>query len=306
MSQSTKSNQRSYSRQSKSKMSSKTIQLNPIHVGATIGPKGVTILGLARSAGKGCRIQHQRENPGTFVITAWDSATVLRAEIKLREHIKQLDKKPKSKKVSQPVTKTGSRFDALASSSQKPDQPSQPIKLESGFRLSGTIRDRKNRKTQEWFQNRATPEQKQEFLSRLRDSKAWLRKLQQPQSSESVEQPVPSPEEFPCLGSSRPTLDTSIWNQLPEEVKTQKAKTPPPTPPSSLKTLKKGENYSEPEQLDFAPIKRVLQEAPEGVEQGDETAFSDNDDDSVSEEDREEWEDWDDELEVSEWGDEEW
>jgi hypothetical protein len=71
----------------------KTIKVNPKHVGSIIGQQGVTIKGLAKSAGKGCRIQHLREEKGSFVITAWDNSTILRAEIKIKEYVKILDKK---------------------------------------------------------------------------------------------------------------------------------------------------------------------------------------------------------------------
>ena len=78
----------------------KTIQVHPKHVGSIIGQQGVNIKGLAKSAGKGCRIQHLRERKGSFVITAWDNSTILRAEIKIKEYVKILDKKqpPVSKK----------------------------------------------------------------------------------------------------------------------------------------------------------------------------------------------------------------
>ena len=88
-----------------------------------------------------------------------------------------------------------------------------------------------------------------------------------------------------------------------------------------MKTLVPGEVH-EPEEpeLDYAPIKRVVEEQEEGVTQGDEGAFSTEADDDLylaelmeqeqqaeQEEEEEDWENWDEELELvsGNWADEE-
>ena len=80
--------------------------------------------------------------------------------------------------------------------------------------------------------------------------------------------------------------------------------------------MESGKDYSEPQELDFAPIKRVVEDQPEEdvVEQGDEGAFTEDEDEEELEEEEEEdeeeeeWENWDDQIELGSgnWADEEW
>ena len=330
MSHNTKSNQRSNMRTRKQNtMKSKNVLVPANLVGPTIGPKGETVLGLARSAGKGVRIQHQRDQPGTFLITAWDSSALLRAEIKLKEHIQKLEadrKKKHSRQGRAPRTNTtqsGSRFQALGEDasqsgsqprSTKPNPTAEAEVLDSVFTFAGTIGKRKEDK---WLQHHAKEPEKEAYFKRLRAQG----KLSNPTTTKEQ---VPTASDFPALASqtTRPTLVTSIWSSQPDEVRTEKAKTPPPTPPSSLKTLVPGEVH-EPEEpeLDYAPIKRVVEEQEEGVTQGDEGAFSTEADEEQflaelreqeqqaeqeEEEEEEDWENWDEELELvsGNWADE--
>lgn len=309
MKHTTQSNQRSntnHKMMSKNKLRSKTVQVDPKFVGATIGPKGETVKGIAASAGKGCRIQHQRENKGTFVLSAWDASTLLRAEIKLREHIQQLEKKPKKKVVSQKVNSTGSRFESLQepvpSTHSNTKTRSKTETVETNFKLTGTIKARKRTK---WYNHHASEEEKKDFDRRHGKSPTPIK-----------EPEVPGPESFPALVETSPSLQTSIWSSAPEEVRSERVKTPPPPPPSSLETLETGKDYSEPEELNFTPIKRVVEDQPEEdvVEQGDEGAFTEDEDEEEMEdeeeedEEEEEWESWDDQIELvsGKWADEEW
>ena len=303
------SNQRSNSnrKMSQNKLRSKTVQVDPKFVGATIGPKGETVKGIAASAGKGCRIQHQRENKGTFVLSAWDASTLLRAEIKLREHIQQLEKKPKKQKVvSQKVnSSTGNRFESLQepapSTHSNTKTFSKTETVETNFKVSGTIKARKRHK---WYNHHASEEEKRDFDRRHGKS-----------PTPTKEPEVPGPESFPALVETSPSLQTSIWSSAPEEVRSERVKTPPPPPPSSLETLETGKDYSEPEELNFAPIKRVVEDQPEEevVEQRDEGAFTEDEEEVEMEEDEEDeeeepWENWDDDLQLGsgKWADEEW
>ena len=77
---------------------SKTIQIDPNMVGLVIGKGGATIISLAKEAGKGCRIQHDQANRGTFTITAWKMDVILRAEIKVKHLVENSKKEIKTKK----------------------------------------------------------------------------------------------------------------------------------------------------------------------------------------------------------------
>ena len=79
--------------------------------------------------------------------------------------------------------------------------------------------------------------------------------------------------------------------------------------------METGKDYSEPAELNFAPIKRVVEDQPEEevVEQRDEGAFTEDEEEVEMEEDEEDeeeesWDNWDDDLQLvsGKWEDEEW
>jgi hypothetical protein len=172
---------------------SKTILVLPKHVGSIIGQKGQTIIGIAKSAGVGCRIQHQREKKGTFVISARDTATLLRAEIKLKEHVKSLETKHGKHShygnkhiVKEWGNSSGNRFESLqekeeeeaiitpkttqnstpisSTLSPKTTDNSTPITASSlQFHIKGSIRDRK---TEKWLKYHASTKEKSQFEAR--------------------------------------------------------------------------------------------------------------------------------------------
>ena len=85
----------------------KIIQVDPIWVGLIIGKGGATIKSLAKESGDSCRIMHDREQPGTFSISARTSQACMRAEIKVKELIKSKEQQP-ARKTNHYVSKTQS------------------------------------------------------------------------------------------------------------------------------------------------------------------------------------------------------
>jgi hypothetical protein len=72
----------------------KIIQVDPMWVGLIIGKAGATIKTLAKESGDSCRIMHDRDQPGTFTISARTSQACMRAEIKVKELIKSKEQQP--------------------------------------------------------------------------------------------------------------------------------------------------------------------------------------------------------------------
>ena len=282
-------------------MKTKTLQVPCKFVGAIIGPKGSVVIGLAKASGRGCRIQHQRNMEGSFLISAWDWSTILRAEIKLGEHIKQLEKCPKKmKSSSQKVNGNGSRFSVLNSVEDTPHQSRHNNNVDSynwntNFKVTGTIKDRKKDK---WLRHHATDEEKVSYFRRTGKS-----------SSTKVVDTLPNAYDFPTLGESKPTLVvSSIWDNPSVEVRTDKIKTPTHDHTSDLKSLKEGEQHSVPKEIDYTPIKRVVEDLNKELQvtQGDEKAFSDKEEEEIPDQgEEEEWSDWEDDPSGFAWADEE-
>ena len=65
------------------------LQVDPRWVGLVIGRQGATVISLAKAAGNGCRIEHDRSNKGLFKISAWDSSAVTRAKLAITALIKK-------------------------------------------------------------------------------------------------------------------------------------------------------------------------------------------------------------------------
>jgi hypothetical protein len=264
---------------------SKTIQIDPSMVGLVIGKGGTTIISLAKEAGKGCRIQHDQANRGTFTITAWKMDVILRAEIKVKQLVDNSKKesKTKMKKVrnlnhssnssnsnafasldsveSEPLDERFSRFSRPSSSNEK---------LELNFSVAGTIRERK---TEKWLAHHASDEEKIAFRSR-QSQKGLIR-----QSLEGVE--------FPELVKPSKVIVNSKWGALSEEVKTEKVKSAPvevekdPSPePEILVDTMREKTFSKLEQVE------LIEEDREDWEM--EKSW-DREDSWVDDENREEW-----------------
>ena len=209
---------------------SKTIQIDPSMVGLVIGKGGATIISLAKEAGKGCRIQHDQANRGTFTITAWRMDVILRAEIKIKQLVDN-SKKETNHKVRESSRSSRSSSSSRSSRSSRSsssnafaslaslDSDHQPVsrpdfsnkqKLEVNFNFAGTIRDRK---TEKWLAHHATDEEKTAFNNRQ------YRKSKVSQSLEGVS--------FPELVKPVKVVVNSKWGDLTDEVKTEKVKPPP-------------------------------------------------------------------------------
>ena len=92
-------------------------KVDPKWVGLVIGQKGMTVQALARDAGDGCHINHDRENKGCFTITAWNNSAVTRAKMGIDKLIQQhtCPQKTKTTKTAVPKTHFTPAFGALAS-----------------------------------------------------------------------------------------------------------------------------------------------------------------------------------------------
>ena len=277
------------SNKSNNTLKSKTIQVDGKFVGAIIGQRGTTVKALASAAGKGCRIRHQRENNGCFVITAYDTSTILRAELQIQSHIKTLLHKAPIKHFTQTrnTYTTGSRFESLRDDDHKEDKTTFSGKnnsLTPGFKINGTIRDRK---TKHWLSRYATNEEKQSYHYRNTQSKRVS---------------VVTPPSLLHGSDYKAPIITGAWASLSNVVMSERPKTPPPPTPTNLLTLKEGDIRADPKEMNFTAIKRIeFMELPEVTHQEDD-AFSEMSE--VPSEDEETWEDWSNDL-VGDWGDEE-
>ena len=115
-------------------------RVDPGQVGFIIGHKGANVIALAKSAGNGCRIEHDNTDKGLFKISAWDSAAVMRAKIGIAQQIKELEtttKKTKTTKTTKmtKTTKTTKTMDFSAlqvDSDSEDEQTEQTQKADKG------------------------------------------------------------------------------------------------------------------------------------------------------------------------------
>ncbi len=124
-------------------------KVDPKWVGLVIGRGGETVQRLAREAGNGCRINHDRENKGRFTLTAWDSSAITRAKMAIDKLIQDYQQ-PKMTKTETTKTKTktkttqkregGTRtlasFSALASDSEEEEEQGQEDEHKTTEQLS--------------------------------------------------------------------------------------------------------------------------------------------------------------------------
>ena len=104
-------------------------KVDPKCVGLVIGQKGVTIQALARDAGDGCHINHDRENKGCFTITAWNNSAVTRAKMGIDKLIQQhtCPQKTKTTKTAVPKTHFTPAFGALASDTDSDGEEEEAV-----------------------------------------------------------------------------------------------------------------------------------------------------------------------------------
>jgi len=148
-----------------------THRIDPKFVGLIIGPGAATVISIAKDAGSGCRIRHDRENPGLFDLSAWDSNAIQRAIIKIDEMIKQASTQTRKVSKSQPKKKAPTNgFSALDSDEDDDGVGTNPqskkgVKSLPSRRLGFTSNqpDIKALKRQGWLNGQAKQEKLKEF-----------------------------------------------------------------------------------------------------------------------------------------------
>lgn len=268
-------------------LQTKTINVNANLVGPIIGTQGETVIRLAKSAGKGCHIQHQRENPGTFVISARDTATLLRAEIKLKEHIKSLvamEPSLFSRRVIRLKQNTPSnRFQSLH------DENSY-----STFQRKHRYRPRRNEGSET---NRNNNNNKYVVRQPRYDNRGHLMVDNHTDSSNRGQLNTKPPSLLPESDYDAPTIQ-GAWSKLSDSVMSDRSLTPPPDKP--LDTLKEGEMEIEKAgiKMNFSQIKRVEFMEESEITHRDDDAFSEHSDEQYEQYEQFEggagYDDWDD------------
>ena len=252
-----------------------SIQVDPKWVGLVIGKGGNTLRTLEQQVGGHCLIAHDRNkrNTGTFHIRASSKAYLVKAEEAIQQLIQQQRTRPRRVKQN-PILSV--------STTQR-----KKVTLRTNFGFQDSIR---NRKREKWLKHHATEEEKAQHLAR---TKTW----------QPVQVPRPTLN-FPRLGKGQPKELVGVWVGNLDDVKQEKAVTPPQSQESSLSVLKKGEMVETKEIVsDFIPLpKSNLLVESSGPDEED--AFSE-DDWEIPElgQDDEEWSDG--ELEYGNFDDEE-
>ena len=261
--QSDQSTQRRNSKKGSSTKKTKRIQVPEDKVGLVIGHKAQTVLAIAKDAGDGCKVMHDRDHKGWFDISAWTNKAVLFAECRIQDLVKNASKKKSKKTSTRPQSSTSNSFAALQSQAPVPKTTKGSKKQPAGNLVScavtGTIAERK-------FNNWATfraPKQLEELKAELKDlegsafkaKQREISRIEQQLARHQAKQAKPSPKtervptssDFPSLGgaSSSPS-NLGAWGQLSQEVKSEAVK-PPPPPPVVEDPLEKLE-HQEPEE----------------------------------------------------------
>ena len=303
--------------QFRKQLRTRELQVYHGHVGIVIGKGGETIKRLAKAAGDGCRIQHDRKRPGFFVITARTSQACLRAEIKIKEQIKAKTNPTKDTKrrtpQQKPTQKTNS-FAVLATQKDtvytppqeidgatllkkekeedlvpaktketkaKKKQKQQKTTLQLRFRDDNSIG---KRKYNNWLNHHATDDQKQEHAKKQKR----FQKKTTPQSS-------PTSKDFPSFidAKERKEPQVGVWGTGLDKVKAEPVEEEEVEEPSDMtpltKGMVKGEQVFRVEVSHIKPRKQQYQEYEE------EDAFCPAEEDAPVDFDDEE--DWDEEEE---------
>lgn len=253
-----------------------SIQVDPKWVGLVIGKGGNTLRTLEKQVGGRCRIAHDRNkrNTGTFHIRASSKAYLVKAEEAIQQLItKQQQQRPRRVKQN-PILSV--------STTQR-----KKVTLRTNFGFQDSIR---NRKREKWLKHHATEEEKAQHLARSH--------TRQPQQ-------VPRPTlNFPRLGKGQQKELVGVWVGNLDDVKQEKAVTPPQSQESSLSFLKHQQRNGKNAEIEVRPLPKsnLLVESRGRDEEND--AFSE-DDWEVQElgHDDEEWSDG--ELEYGNFDDEE-
>jgi hypothetical protein len=133
---------------------SKHIQVPKELVGFIIGRGGEGVKRIAKDAGSGCRIFALKDQPGTMEISAYTKKAILFAEVKIKETINKAPKtksKPNRPNFKQPTN----RFDNLEyrqEDHREDREGDKPQHLSIRINHTDNIKDRKQRKYQEWLQ----------------------------------------------------------------------------------------------------------------------------------------------------------
>jgi hypothetical protein len=250
-----------------------SIQVDPKWVGLVIGKGGNTLRTLEQQVGGRCRIAHDRNkrNTGTFHIRASSKAYLVKAEEAIQQLIQQQRARPRRVKLN-PILSV--------STTQR-----KKVTLRTNFGFQDSIR---NRKREKWLKHHASEEEKAQHLARTR--------TRQPQ-----QQPRPTLN-FPRLGKGQQKEVVGVWVGNLDDVKHEKAATPPQSQESSLSFLKGAMGNTQKSELRPLPKSNLLVES----------RGRDEDDDAFSEDDWEvqelghDDEDWSDgELEYGNFDDEE-
>ena len=188
-------------------------------VGFIIGRGGERVKSIAKDAGAGCRIIHQREQHGTFVISAYTKKAILFAEVKIKQAIVSAKKnKPITVKKPQPQQNkpfNHNQFDMLVENTVTLNNPkpsyNKPMDLQ--FTQKGSIRERRH-------QN-------------------WLRKTKQTPYQTQPHKPADQPEtfqqnetHFPTLGNPNTSIKKTTWGSGNLDT----VKTAPKEPPKKVVT----------------------------------------------------------------------
>ena len=281
-----------HTNQQRKQLRTRELRVNSAHVGIVIGKGGDTIKRLAREAGDGCRIQHERTRPGTFTITARTSQACLRAEIKIKETIqnKTNNKKPRSRpKTNKPSTRSpNNAFSALATDQDTynpPQQPKKPVtkkpqQIRLGFRDDNSIG---KRKYNNWLTRHATDQQKLEHAKKQR-------RFASPKSSS---QSSLTNKDFPSFVKERKTPEVGVWGAGLDKVKAEpvEAEEVEDEGPSDMVVLVKGEVKQPPKfEVDCSHVKMIKPTAEEEYEDPD--AFCRDDEDQPEPMEFDDDEDW--------------
>ena len=225
-------NMKSYTTtQQRKQLRTRELQVLQEHVGIVIGKGGETIKQLAKDAGDGCRIQHDRKRPGLFVITARTSQACLRAEIKIKEKIQsktsKTHHKPRNttqKNHTQHHQPLRNSFQALEVKDQLQGASLQPKKEEGdyfkaaknqkptiqlGFRDDNSIG---KRKFNNWLQHHASEEKKREHAQKQKSFSA---------TPQTHPQASPTNKDFPSFVKERKTHQVGVWGSGLDKVKAE-------------------------------------------------------------------------------------